>query len=76
MACHLFQGYCFLTEKKECQAQVMVEIQASGACVSVAQGQGEQDILGREDLALLLTSITAPRSQMPLFSSLVKDRAA
>lgn len=67
---------CFLTEKKAAQVQIMVEIQASGVCVSMAQGQGEQDRLGREVFALFLAFIIPPQSQMPLFSSLVKGGSA
>lgn len=74
--CHLSQRTCFLTEKKETRVQVTVEIQASGVCVSMVQGQSEQDILGKEDFALLLVFIIPPTSQMLLFSSQVEDGTA
>lgn len=50
-----------------------MEVQASRVCVSMAQGQADQDILDRENFAFFLALIVLPRSLMPLFSSLGKD---
>ena len=44
--------------------------------MSMAQGQGEQDRLGREVFALFLAFIIPPQSQMSLFSSVVKGGSA
>lgn len=54
----------------------MVQVQASRVCVSMAQGQADQAYWMERTLPFFLALIVLPRSQMPLFSSLVKDETA